>query len=366
MTYTYITSGLRSGQAMACPARTGTIAAAVLLVMSCIIFGCKPTPVKESAKVEPVRVHVTDVVRAEISLPVRSIGIVATSEEIRLSFKTGGIIARTYANEGQMVNAGQLLAELNLSEISAQVNQAKNGYEKALRDFTRAKNLYADSVATLEQLQNAETGLNVSKSILDAVQFNLSHSKIHAPRKGIILKQLARENELVAPGYPVFALGISGKGWIVHTGFSDRDIVKINTGDSAVVSIDAWPDHVFKAVVSQIDEAANPQTGTYEIELRLNETVLKLASGFIANVEVYPARKTICWLVPVESLVEADGQTGFIYAVSSSGTARKILVTIATLIGTKAALTNGADTIRQVIGGGASYLNDGMPVEISK
>jgi len=124
------------------------------------------------------------VVREEISLPVRSIGIVATSEEIRLSFKTGGIIAHAYVNEGQSVKAGQLLAELNLSEITAQVNQAENGYEKALRDFTRAKNLFADSVATLEQYQNAETGLNVAKSILDAAQFNLVHSRIKAPAMG--------------------------------------------------------------------------------------------------------------------------------------------------------------------------------------
>jgi RND family efflux transporter MFP subunit len=330
------------------------------------LSACKNQPVREIAKVEPIRVHVAEVQRGEISLPVRSIGIVATSEEIRLSFKTGGIIARTYVDEGQSVKSGQLLAELNLSEITAQVNQAENGYEKALRDFNRAKNLHADSVATLEQFQNAETGLNVAKSILDAARFNLVHSRIKAPGDGIILKQLARENELVAPGFPVYALGIKGKGWIVRTGLSDRDIVRIHAGDSAVVTIDAWPGQVFKAGVNRLDEAANPQTGTYEIELGLEKTPLKLAAGFIAKVEVYPSNKTACWMVPVESLVEADGDSGFIYTVEPNGLARKIRVTVATLVGTKVALTAGVDNISKVVSGGASYLSDGMPVEISK
>jgi len=152
----------------------------------------------------------------------------------------------------------------------------------------------------------------------------------------------------------------------VRTGFPDRDIVRINPGDSAVVTIDAWPDQSFNAVVSQIDEAANPLTGTYETELRLEETPLKLASGFIAKVEVYPVLKTKCWMVPVESLVEADGQSAFIYTVESTGLARKIPVIVATLVGTRAALTAGMDSIDKVVSAGASYVMDGMPVEISK
>ncbi|MFA5815235.1 MAG: efflux RND transporter periplasmic adaptor subunit, partial [Bacteroidales bacterium] len=231
----------RSGSA----SRDGVPACAgmtTLLLAFVILFtGCKPAPVKEAVKVEPVKVRVAPVVIQEISLPVRSGGIVTTSEETKLSFKTGGIVARTYFKEGDAVKQGQLLAVLNLSEINAQVNQAKNGYDKALRDYNRAKNLYADSVATLEQMQNAETTMNVSKSVLDMSQFNQSHSRIMAPKSGVILRQLVKENELVAPGYPVYTLGISGKSWIIRTALSDRDIVKVNLGDSANVVIDAWP-----------------------------------------------------------------------------------------------------------------------------
>jgi len=338
----------------------------LLLAILIIITGCKPAPVKEVALIEAVKVRLTPVVMQEISLPVRSGGVIATSEEIKLSFKTGGIVARTCFREGDPVKQGQVMAELNLSEINAQVNQAKNGFEKAQRDYDRAKNLYSDSVATLEQMQNAETALNVSKSILEMARFNLSHSSIVAPKSGVILRQLVKENELVAPGYPVYVLGISGKSWIIRTSLSDRDIVKINIGDTASVVIDAWPGVPFLARVSQIDEASNPMTGTYEIELILNETKYRLASGFIANVEIFPGRRISYSLVPMASVVEADGRTGYVYEVTPAGTAKKVKVTIATLYGEQAAISLGLEGVKEVVSDGVAYLADGVPVDIKK
>lgn len=339
---------------------------AVMMMVVMLITGCKPAPVKETVKAERVKVRVAPVVVQEISLPVRSTGIVATSEEVKLSFKTGGIVARTYVKEGDAVKQGQILAMLNLSEINAQVNQARNGFEKAQRDYDRAKNLYADSVATLEQMQNAQTALNVSESILEMARFNLAHSKITAPKSGIILKQLVKENELVAPGYPVYALGISGKNWIIRTALSDRDIVKINPGDSASVIIDAWPDQSFTAVVSQIDEASNPMTGTYEVELKLTETKNRLAYGFITNMEIFPREKQSYHMIPMAAVVEADGRTGYVYEVTAAGTARKVKVTIGTLFGEQAAVSAGLENVKEVVTEGVAYLIDGVPVDVKK
>ncbi len=336
-----------------------------ILIMA-LIASCKPAPVKETVTPETVKVRMAPVEQRDISLPVRASGIVATSEEIRLSFKTGGIVARTYVKEGDPVKQGQLLAVLNLSEINSQVNQAENGYEKTKRDYSRAKNLYTDSVATLEQFQNAETAMNVAKSVLDMARFNLAHSRITAPKAGVILRQLVRENELAAPGYPVFALGISGKSWIIRTALSDRDVVKINPGDSATVLIDAWPDVPFRAVVSQMDEASNPMTGTYEVELKLDKTDKRLASGFIANVEILPSRRITCRLVPMAAVVEADGQNGFVYTVTPDHISRKIKVTIATLYGTAAAITSGLEEVNEVVTEGVAYLSDGIRVDIRK
>ena len=90
----------------------------------------------------PTLVKVIEISPESVSIPVRSSGILLSSEELKLSFKTGGIVSRIPVREGDRVKKGQSIAFLNLSEINAQVSLAVNGYEKALRDFNRVKNLY--------------------------------------------------------------------------------------------------------------------------------------------------------------------------------------------------------------------------------
>ena len=215
-------------------------------------------------------------------------------------------------------------------------------------------------------MQNSVTALNVAKSDFDIAQFNLLYSKIVAPDNGLILKQLAKENELIAQGYPVFLFGTKGKSWKLKTGVSDRDIIRINNGDSAVVIMDVYPGIKFSAVVSQVGEMSDPMTGTYEIELMINNTGYRLASGFIADVEIFPAKKELYSLVPVESIVGADGRSGYIFTITDSGHAKKIRIGIGTIFGTKAAITGGLNDISEIVSEGAAYLKDGEPVEIIK
>ena len=177
----------------------------------------------------PVRiVETAAVVPANYRETVFATGKLSLEEEAKLSFKTGGVIKQIYVAEGQSVRQGQLLAELDLAEISAQTQQARLGQQQAEinvenaklalklaeRDFKNAQGLYRDSVATLEQLQNAEVQLDNARNQLQAAQkgvamsgeqvgvadFNLKYSRINAPSNGIILKKLAEANELAVPG----------------------------------------------------------------------------------------------------------------------------------------------------------------------
>lgn len=335
----------------------------VLIISALLLAGCtgRQAPVI-AEEITPVRV--TPVLQKDMSIPVHSSGILAPSEEIRLSFKTGGIITRITAGEGQTVKKGTLLASLDLSEISSAVSQARNGYEKALRDFTRADNLYRDSVATLEQRQNAATALEVAKSTLDVAGFNLRHSSIVAPADGIILKQLAKQDELIAPGYPVFLFGSSGKAWKIKTGLADRDVVIVSPGDSAIVHFDAHPSVIFRAVVAEIGGMADPYTGTYETELLLEPSEYRLAAGFVGSVDIFPSEKETFTVVPVGSITEADGFRGVVYAVTDSSTAQKIRVNIEGMPGESAAVSGIPGHIKEVVSEGAAYLKEGKKVRI--
>ena len=341
------------------------IANTLLIVILIAFSGCRPktAPVKTD---EAVKVRTTKIRTGEISLPIHSTGILSSDQEMKLSFKTGGIIAKIPVREGDKVKKGTLLASLNLSEINAQVNQARNGFEKAKRDFTRAGNLYRDSVATLEQYQNATTALSVARSNLEIAQYNLSHSTIIAPDNGIILKQLYKTNEMVGSGYPVFLFGSTGKNWKIKAGFPDKDIVKINQGDSARVILDAWPGVNFRGVVTQVAEMSAPLTGTYEAEISVKDAGYRFASGFVAGVDVYPSKAESFLTVPVQSLIEADGRSAYVFIVTSEGRAKKMKVDIQTLIGTSAAVTGIGDSIAEIVSEGAAYLRDGVRVNVVK
>ena len=330
-----------------------------------LLSGCGNEPVKTKGP-EIASIKMVRVAPETISIPVHSTGMLVSSEEMKLSFKTGGIIANIPVREGEKVKKGDLLASLNLSEINAQVNLTRNGFDKATRDYNRVKNLYADSVTTLEQLQNVTTALEVAKSNLDIAQFNLTHSRINAPEDGVILKQFVRTNELVASGYPVFLFGSSGRNWKVKTGLSDRDIVRINPGDSASVTLDAWPGIKFSATVDQVGEMSNPMTGTYDIEMVLVRNNYRLATGFVAGVSIFPSGKETFVMIPVGAIVDADGHTGYAYSVTDSMTVQKIKVEIVTVYGTKAAIRGNLNGIKQIVSEGAAYLRDGERVKIVK
>jgi RND family efflux transporter MFP subunit len=318
-----------------------------------------------SNSIEAVAVRTVKVEKANIAQPIRATGILSGKAESKLSFKIGGIIDRIVVNEGQSVRQGQLLATLKLAEINAQVHQAQNAFDKAGRDLQRVQNLYRDSVATLEQFQDATTGHEVAKSALEIAKFNQQYASIYAPAAGKILKRFAEATELVSPGTPILLMRSAQDGWVVKTGLADRDVVRVAIGDTARLTFDAYPSHFFSATITEISGTASPMTGTYEVELRVEpaEGTLFL-SGMIAKSEILPSKKSRVSLVPIESLVEADGLRGSVYAISPSLAAKKVGVSVAFIYGNQAAINAGLDGIDEVITDGAAYLSDGAAIKI--
>ncbi|MCI0495082.1 efflux RND transporter periplasmic adaptor subunit, partial [candidate division KSB1 bacterium] len=293
----------------------------------------------------------------------RTSGMLFPAKEIKLSFKIGGIVEKILVDEGEEIKKDELLAQLDLSEINAQFVQAKSGYEKATRDFKRIQRLYSDSAVTLEQLQNAETALNVARSNQEIAQFNLKHSKIIAPARGKILRRFVESKELVGAGYPVFLFGSTESEWIVRVGVTDRDVVQLQIGDSASISFDAYPNTQFTGSVSEISSATDPRSATYEVELSFNPGNLKVASGFVASVEIFPTKKQQAYLLPIEALVEADGTNGTVFAVTKENSAREIQVTIQQFLNNQFVVSSSLEGVSAIITEGSAYLVDGAKIK---
>jgi RND family efflux transporter MFP subunit len=302
------------------------------------------------------------------TLSIHSPGILSSKQVIQLSFKTGGIIACIQVEEGSEVKKGQVMASLDMTEIASQVGQIKLGFEKAERDLLRVKSLYNDTVATLEQLQDATSAYEVALESKSIAEFNQRYSRITAPADGKIIARLAEEHELVGPGMPVLVFSEKGKEeWVVKVGLSDKDIVRIKRGDKAEVFFDAYPGKNFTGYVSQIAEMSDPQSGTFEAEVTLIPQQERLINGLVANVIIEPKNSQKFTMVPPEALSEVNGLNGYVYVVEDEDTtARKVPVTIAFFGEDEIAVVESVNQLGAVITEGVGYLEDGIKLSVGK
>lgn len=338
-----------------------------LLAATLIISGCNKEIKAENNSNEAVAVKLHNIKKVNYSFPIKSSGRVTSSSEAKLSFKTGGIVEHIYVTEGQYVKKGQIIAKLNLSEITARVNQAKKSLEKTERDFNRIVNLYKEKVATLEQKQNLQTALDIAKDNYEIAKFNLKHSSITAPSNGKILKKFVEPNELVNAGTPIIYFGQSTNNWKIKVALSDVDLVKVNLNDSVDIKVDAYPNKTFKGKVSEIGQSANPLNGTFEIEIKIEDEKNLLVSGFIARVKIIPSESCRVAIVPIQSLVEANEKEACIFVPDNNK--HKVIkksVKISHLLQNEVVLFNTLDEFDEVVSVGAEYLKNGSQISVVK
>jgi RND family efflux transporter MFP subunit len=265
------------------------------------------TPSVVNVAVAPIRL-------ATQAQPIRVSGVVAASEELSLSFKIGGVISAVYVDEGQLVKKGQLLARLDPQEIDAQVQQAEAGLNKRKRDLARVERLYADSVATLEQVQDLRTAVELAEADLKMAAFNQQYAEIYAPSRGKVLRRFAERGEVISAGAPVLRLAADNQAQVIRVGLADVDLVKVRLGDQAEVRFAAWPGQVCQARVSEIAAGADARTGTYAVELSLLPHDQPLSNGFIGKVSLLPSGQVEQVQLPIDALVAADAETITFYA----------------------------------------------------
>lgn len=343
------------------------LAITIGVILLLVTASCKPDHQQEVLVTsDPKSVVVQQLKPVLEPLPIEVSGIISSKIETRLSFKLAGVIQRIAVEEGQRVKKGQLLANLNLSEINAQVIQAQNAVDKAERDLSRIKNLYQDSVATLEQLQDLKTVLEVSQADLKIAKFNRQYARIVSPTDGKVLKRYQEQGELVPAGTPVLTVGSHGQdAYIMRVALADRDIVKLVYRDTASIQFDAFPGHTFKAYVSELAEAANPATGTFEIELTLDPENHPLKSGFIGKATIYPSVQEPYLKISLSALIEGNRQKARVFFYDDN-TGQATLTEIQPIhIGNTFFTVAVSDAIdlNHVITDGGAYINDGEIVQ---
>ena len=335
-----------------------------------VISACKQrfedmdTTLEAKNRATPVKMQDVDM-RYE-AIPIRVIGRLAPNQEVKLSFKIGGIIARITVDEGSYVNKGDLIAELRQDEIAAQVLKASRALEKAQRDLDRVKKMYDEGAATLENVQDLTTLVEVSQADLNIANFNKSFSQIRAEVNGRVLRRLAEPNETVGPGQPILVVAADQlTAHQMRVSVSDKEVAQLSIGNDAKLEFDAFPGQVFQGRIIQIAETANPLTATFDVEISVRAGSSRLRNGFIGRAEIQPALKDSFYIIPMSAIVEAD--EGDIVVFSPDDAQQSVIRHVVTpkIIGeNEVAVEARGIRLSRVITDGSAYLVDGDKIQV--
>lgn len=229
------------------------------------------------------------------------------AKEVRLSFRIGGKIARLLIDEGDAVNARDLVATLETDELKrvkaeakANLKAAKYAFERARDDALRMKNLYLGGSipaqkrdASRTDRDSAKANLEARKAAYELARTRLSYAKLFSPLDGFALVKSAEEGEVVQAGVPVFDVTDLNDIWLTAY-VSETQMGRVKLGQRAEVRTDTFPGRVYEGRVSYLSNEAEftpkqiqtPEERVklvYRIKVKVENTRHELKPGMPAD-----------------------------------------------------------------------------------
>lgn len=336
-----------------------------ILISSATLVSCQRSEQQnELNQDELIPVQLMSLQESESSTQIIASGVFTTEDETVLSFKNGGIIQSITVKEGDRVKKGQVLASLNMGEIDASVQQASLALEKAERDYQRIRQLYKDSVATKEQLENMKTARDVAVQQNRAAQFNENYSQIRATENGYVLKKFANEGQTVGPGTPVIQLnGAGSSAWKLKVGVSDEQWAVLAVGDKAVIESDLSSEGLRASVVRK-SEGIDPTSGTFTVVLEVDDGHAdQIASGAFARAVITPSANIQGWNVPYSAVLDGNKGEGYVFVSNDKETVKRVQVKIGSINKDQITIVGGLESYEYLVISGSAYLKDGSAIQ---
>ncbi len=302
------------------------ITTAVLIIILIFIFGYSMLTDKNETRNQ---IQTAVVTRRDLGSSVLATGIVKAmvGAEVRVGSRVSGLVKNIYANVGDYVKKGQIIAELEPSELQAKYNQAqaafqnaKANFEYATLDLERQKSLIKQNYISQNQVDLAEKSFQVNKAQVEQAKANLEfakvqldYTKITAPIAGIVASVSTQEGETVAASFaaPTFVTIIDLERLEIWAYVDETDIGRIQVGQSAIFTVDTYPDTDFEGEVTAIYPKAMIQDNVvnYIVTLKITDHKEKtLRPEMTANVTIYlEARKGVL-TIPLSAIKRERGE----------------------------------------------------------
>ncbi|MES1989907.1 MAG: efflux RND transporter periplasmic adaptor subunit [Pseudomonadota bacterium] len=342
----------------------------VVIIAGLALWGCGPSEeTGKAAETAPATPVMAATARpAPSARDVSAYGVVRTDKEGKLAFKIGGFLKEIRVDMGDRVTKGEVLARLDQREIDAEAARASAAAAKAKRDLTRIEPLLKNGYVSRQRVDDAKSALTMANAELANVTFNRSLATIIAPSDGVILTRHVDQNEIVAAGTPVLTVSQGAGELILKASLSDRDVAALNIGDKADVTLDAFRGARIAGHVRRISAMSDERTGTFDVEIVLDNAPAGTESGFIGMARIRSSETgnaPVALAIPASAILEGHGASATVYVIDKpSMTVKLTRVGIAGLEGDDVLISSGLKTGDDVVSAGAPYLREGSPVKV--
>ena len=277
-----------------------TIQNIVLALAGCaILASCGGHDYKVTYSTEQVQ-------KGDIFTSITATGTIEPVTEVEVGTQVSGIIDKIYVDFNSEVKKGQLIAELDktnlksrLASANAQLSSAKNEMEYQRNNFNRMKELHDKQYISDDEFESARLSYDKARVSYDAqklsvqeAQTNLSYAYIYSPIDGVILSREVEEGQTVAASMTtptLFTIAQDLTDMRVIADVDEADIGGVKVGQRVSFAVDAFPNDKFEGRVTQVRQQATTSSNvvTYQVVISAPNPDLKLMPGLTANVEIF-------------------------------------------------------------------------------
>ncbi len=272
-------------------------------------------------KEEKVSFDTAKVENTNIQTSITATGTIEPVTSVTVGTQVSGIVSKLYVDYNSVVKKGQVIAELDRTNLISELNTAKANLSSAqssaayeLSNYNRYKTLYDKGLVSADEFESAQLSylkakeqVNTSRESVQKAQTNLGYATITSPIDGVILSKAVEEGQTVAASFntpELFVIAQDLTDMRVIADIDEADIGGVKEGQRVTFTVDAFPDDTFEGQVTQVRQEATTESNvvTYEVVISAPNGDLKLKPGLTANVTIYTLEKNNVLAVPAKAL----------------------------------------------------------------
>lgn len=281
-----------------------------LIVAGVIIIALAVYALSGSKKKEEISFETVAVAPANIMNSITATGTIEPVTSVTVGTQVSGIVSKLYVDYNSVVKKGQVIAELDKTNLMSQLNTAKTQLATAqsqlnyqTTNFNRYKTLYQKGLVAADEYDNAKLSYTQAKEQVASAkeevqraQTNLGYATITSPIDGVVLSKSVEEGQTVAASFSTpefFKIAQDLTNMQVVADVDEADIGDVKEGERVSFTVDAYPDDTFEGTVKQVRQEATTTNNvvTYEVVISAPNADLKLKPGLTANVTIYTAER---------------------------------------------------------------------------